>query len=252
MRKYGYTILYNEQEIEERGLNLHDIDWNAEFENIYFSEKFILKYKNIFSSCCSTKEIWTCISKHQKLSVRTIHKLADYVDWHEIALSQKLTEHFIETHLDKLDWFDVCLGQRLSEQFIEKHKDEVDWNEISFKDYLTIPFIRKFKDKINWRNFSQVFRTYYNNVNFLREFAEKLDWEEIYEYIWEKLKKNISIIREFQDYIDWDKLEEDVVLEKNELREFWDHITYIYEEDYYDPRIYKKEFKEKMICEEDG
>lgn len=251
MRKYGYTILYNEQEIEERGLNLHDIDWNAEFENIYFSEKFILKYKNIFSSCCSTKEIWTCISKHQKLSVRTIHKLADYVDWHEIALSQKLTEHFIETHLDKLDWFDVCLGQRLSEQFIEKHKDEVDWNEISFKDYLTIPFIRKFEDKINWRNFSQVFRTYYNNVNFLREFAEKLDWEEIYEYIWEKLKKNISIIREFQDYIDWDKLEEDVVLKKNELREFWDHITYIYEEDYYDPRIYRKEFKEKMICEED-
>ena len=251
MKKFGYINLYTEQEIEERGLNLHDIDWNAEFENIYFSEKFILKYKNIFSSCCSTKEIWTCISKHQPLSVRTIHKLADYVDWHEIALSQKLTEHFIETHLDKLDWFDVCLGQRLSEQFIEKHKDEVDWNEISFKDYLTIPFIRKFEDKINWRNFSQVFRTYYNNVNFLREFAEKLDWEEIYEYIWEKLKKNISIIREFQDYIDWDKLEEDVVLKKNELREFWDHITYIYEEDYYDPRIYRKEFKEKMICEED-
>lgn len=246
MRKFGYINLYTEQEIEKRGLNLHDIDWLAEFENIYFSEQFILKWKDVFD-----KKTWICISKHQKLSVRTIHKLADYVDWHEIALSQKLTEHFIETHLDKLDWFDVCLGQRLSELFIEKHKDEVDWNEISFKDYLTIPFVRKFEDRINWRNFCQVCRTYYNNWDFLREFAEKLDWEEIYEYIWEKLKKNISIIREFQDYIDWDHLEEDVVLKKNELREFWDHITYIYEEDWYKPELYRKEFKEKMICEED-
>ena len=242
MHRYGYaTILYTEEEIEKKGLGLLDIDWPTEFENIQFSDKFILKWKDIFS-----KKDWTCISRYQYMSVRTIHKLTDYVDWHEICLRQNLTEHFIETHIDKLNWYEISVTQRLSEPFIEKHKDEVDWHEISLKNYLTLPFVRKWKDRIDWNNFCQVKRSYYNE-EFCREFYDYIDWETIHEWIWDKiLKKNMSLLREFRNDIQWDMIEDSFIFKKNYVREFWDEIVWLYEEDFKNEKL-KKEFEEKMI-----
>lgn len=246
MRRYngGVTVIYTEEEIEKKGLGLLNIDWTAEFENIQFSDKFILKWKGIFS-----KHDWMVISRYQYMHMRTIHKLADYLDWHEIALRQRLTEHFIERHLDKLNWEDLSLGQHLKESFIEKHADEVDWGEISFKNYLTIPFVRKWKDRIIWSNFSQVYRTYYD-AEFCREFADYLDWEEIHEWIWDRfLKKDIDYVREFREYVNWSEIEENFYFKKEYVREFWNEISWLYEEDYkHDPKLIK-EFDDKLIEE---
>lgn len=236
--------IYNEKELERKGPDfLKNLDWSYQMENGMFSNEFIYKYRDYITD-------WISVSRYQRLKINTIKRLASYVDWHEIATRQILTEKFIEKYQDFMSWEDISLGQDLSEEFIEKYAAKVDWSEISYKNYLTIPFIRKYKDKIIWGNFCQVYRTHYKNWDFIREFAEYLNWDEIYEHIWERLKKSIKLIREFQNYLPWEQVTEDLVLKKDLLREFRDHISYIYQEDYYDHKMYR-EFREKLICEDE-
>lgn len=240
---FDIQTVYDEETIRKHDKKWieKNVDWSVVLEREVFSNDFILKYKDVITD-------WTACCKYQRLKINTIKKLVEYVDWHEIATKQNLTDNFIDKYHQFMKWSEICTYQDISESLIEKYADEIDWHEISYKDYLTLPFIRKYKDKINWRNFSQVYRTYYKNWNFIREFADYLDWEEMYEYIWSKMKRNFKLIREFQDYLPWYQVEEDVIFKKEQIREFWNHLTFIYEEDYYDKKSLR-EFKEKLIFE---
>ena len=125
-------------------------DWWIEFiEDKFGIEELwslISKYQKLPESFIEKhidKLNFSDISKFQKLSDDFISKYSDYLEWHLISCYQNLSESLIDRYSDKVDWYLISGNQKLSESFIEKHSKEVRWHLISKYQKLSEEFKKK-------------------------------------------------------------------------------------------------------------
>jgi len=121
----------------------NEIFWNwIHYRNLSLSS--IRKFKDRLN--------WSTISNDANLSSSFIKEFHGYLDWDAVSSSQNLSESIIRKFANLVNWSTISYQQKLSEGFIREFQDRVNWQEICIMQKLSEPFIREFRNKVNWYN----------------------------------------------------------------------------------------------------
>ena len=199
--------------------------------------------------------IWTNISKCQKLSYKTIEEFKNELNWTLLCKSQKINNKIIKNNPHKVNWNNISLHQKLSEKLIEEYKNNINFDLLSSNKniYLSDKFIQKYSNKLDWsslvmrklsknilkENIDNIandkyitrdyfFEKHHLDVYTLEKIVSKISMNK---HIWKSIsqhqKLNEQFILKYSQCLDWNLISRYQKLRKNFIVDkiSWDSIS---------------------------
>ena len=199
--------------VKEKGIAKEIMDLKKQFElyeMILRNEDNTGKFgDNVFVSY----NIWSRISKHEKLSEEFIREHKDDIVWVEICHNQVLSEDFIREFQDKMVWYAIGEHQVLSEAFMREMSvvagdpilnggAHLWWFSIIKYQTLSMDFIRKYRYRFKFHEMMMLSKTQKLSEVFIRKYRKDLHWG----MISQNQVLSEEFIKEFKHKVNWNQI----------------------------------------------
>ena len=188
-----YNISWKNKSVEFIRKYKHKHDWTLEMFLNYNPEILDIVYEYVD---------WKMLTAAAWITLDSIAKYANYVDWIFISKYIPMTDKFIEVFnlkihiaflvmfqpqhwnivrmkcINRINWNNVSrYFTDISFEFVQFFDKSIIWDQLSQNSGLTIEMMHRFNHKLNWKIISQRLQI---TDDIIEQFTGDLDWFEIY------------------------------------------------------------------------